>query len=243
MASEKRQWNSERFLIFQNVILQRVRTVKRSRDIRQRLTRRMDAWELGKFRMLVEDTIRVKEAALSFKQGTTSAEQRAKIFNSKMLQGDICGAVRYLTERDQGGILFPNETDEKSGDTVLETLKSKHPDATIPAASTLHPYSEVPDFNDIDVTEDVVESVARRLRGCAGPSGTDSLSLQHWLLRYGESSRQLRVAVADFVDWLANETPPVGGIPGDHGLPSLWTRQVSGSQASRSRRNLAKIVC
>jgi hypothetical protein len=204
----KRQWNAERFLIFQNVILQRERTVKRSRDIRQRLSRRMDAWELGKFQMLVEDTIRTKEASLSFKQGFSTPEQRAKIYNSKMLRGDIRGAVRYLTERDQGGILFPDNTDEKSGDTVLETLQSKHPDATIPEASSLQTYPSLPDFNDIDVTEDVVESVARRLRGCAGPSGTDSLSLQQWLLRFGETSRQLRIAVADFVDWLANEFPP-----------------------------------
>jgi hypothetical protein len=53
----KRQWNSEKFLIFQNVILQQTRNVKRARDIRQRISQRMDAWELGKFRMLVEDTI------------------------------------------------------------------------------------------------------------------------------------------------------------------------------------------
>jgi hypothetical protein len=116
-----------------------------------------------------------------------------------MLRGDIRGAVRYLTERDQGGILFPQDTDKKSGDTVLETLKSKHPDATTPEASTLNPYSNVPDFNDINVTEDEVESVTH----C-----TDSISLQHWLLWYGKSSRQLCIVVADFVDWLSNNFPP-----------------------------------
>ena len=159
-----RKWNSEKFLAFQNVILQRVRTVKRARDIRQRLTRRMDAWEQGKFQMLVEDTVREKEAALSFKRNHTTTEQSAKIYNAKMLRGDLRGAVRYLTERDQGGILFPQDTDEKTGDSVLETLKSKHPDAKTPKASDLQPYPNVPNFNDIDVTEDVVESVARRLR-------------------------------------------------------------------------------
>jgi hypothetical protein len=134
--------------------------------------------------MLVEDTIRVKEAVLSFKQGTTTPDQRAKVYNSKILRGDIRGAVIYLTERDQGpgGIFFPQDTDEKSDDSVLETLELKHPVATTPDVSTLHPYAELPDFNDINVTKDVVELVTRRLRGCAGPSGTDSISLQHWLL-------------------------------------------------------------
>jgi hypothetical protein len=128
---------------------------------------------------------------------------------------------------------------------VLETLKSKHPDVTSPEVSTLHPYSEIPNFNDINVTEDVVESVACRLRGYTGPSSTDSsvetlklkypdvmtpeastlhpysevpnfndsnvtedvvecgtysISLQYWLLQYGKSSCQLHVMVADFID-------------------------------------------
>jgi hypothetical protein len=81
-----------------------------------------------------------------------------------------------------GGILFPQDnTDATSGATVLKNLKSKHPDVMTPETSTLHPYSEVPDFNHIDVTEDivesedVVESVAYHLCGCTGPSGTDSI--------------------------------------------------------------------
>jgi hypothetical protein len=91
---------------------------------------------------------------------------------------------------------------------VLDTLQSKHPDATIPEASSLQSYPTLPDFNDIDVTEGVVEPVARRLRGCAGPSGTNLLSLQQWLLRFEETSCQLWLAVADFVDWLSNGFPP-----------------------------------
>jgi hypothetical protein len=111
-----------------------------------------------------------------------------------MLQGDFHGAVRYPTERDQGGVFFLNDTDEKSNNAVLETLSSKHhPDVKTPEASTLHPYSEVPDFNDINVTEDMVELVARCLY--AGPSGTHSILLQHWLLRNGESSHQLCIVV------------------------------------------------
>jgi hypothetical protein len=60
----------------------------------------MDAWEQGKFQMHVEDTLQEKEVALSLKEGNTTPDQRAKIFNLKMLRGDIRGAVRYLTEQD-----------------------------------------------------------------------------------------------------------------------------------------------
>jgi hypothetical protein len=74
---------------------------------------------------------------------------------------------------------------------VLETLQSKHPDVMIPEDSSLQPYPSLPDFNDINVTEDVVKLVASCSSGCAGPSGTGSLLLQHWLLRFEEISRQL----------------------------------------------------
>ena len=39
-----RQWNSERFVVFQTVTLQRARHVTTSRDIRRRIERRLDAW-------------------------------------------------------------------------------------------------------------------------------------------------------------------------------------------------------
>ena len=57
--------------------------------------------------MLIKDTEREKEVALSYKQSNMTPDQRAKIFNSNMLTGDLCGTVRYLTEQDQRGILFP----------------------------------------------------------------------------------------------------------------------------------------
>ena len=50
--------------------------------------------------------------------------------------------------------------------------------------------------------------VARYLSGDARLVGTDSISLQHWLLSFGESSVEIHQIVAEFVEWLANEHPP-----------------------------------
>ena len=36
----------------------------------------------------------------------------------------------------------------------------------------------------------------------------DSVSLQHWLLRFGSASADLRLIVGDFVEWLGNGRPP-----------------------------------
>ena len=50
--------------------------------------------------------------------------------------------------------------------------------------------------------------MAGRLSGGAGPGGTDSVSLQHWLLRFGATSRELRLIVAEFGEWICNGQPP-----------------------------------
>jgi hypothetical protein len=57
MASiQKHGTNLEKFLVFQIVILQCTREVKRSKDIRQRISQRIDAWEKSKFAMLVQES-------------------------------------------------------------------------------------------------------------------------------------------------------------------------------------------
>ena len=60
----------------------------------------------------------------------------------------------------------------------------------------------------VDITDDVVSAVAERLSGEAGPGGTDSISLQHWLLRFGAASGALRLIVAETGEWLSNGRPP-----------------------------------
>ena len=137
-----------------------------------------------------------------------SDEKVAKTFESLVLKGKIRLAVRFATMRDKGGVLAPDATDEKTGLTVLEVLKGKHPEAIIPDAEVLEEYPEVPDMVPLDTTSDTVVEVAAKLSGAGGPGWVDAVWLQQWLLRFGTESHALREAVADFTRWMANETPP-----------------------------------
>ena len=56
----------------------------------------------------------------------------------------------------------------------------------------------------VDTTEATVNTVARRLLGSAGPGGVDSISIQHWLLRFGVVSLGLRQTFGDFGYWMDN---------------------------------------
>ena len=60
----------------------------------------------------------------------------------------------------------------------------------------------------VDITDNVVLAVAGRLSGGAGPGGTDLISLQNWLLRFGAAGGELRLIVAEVSKWLSNGRSP-----------------------------------
>ena len=66
----------------------------------------------------------------------------------------------------------------------------------------------MPIFVPVGITEEAVESVARKLPGRSGPGGTDSEALQGWLLKFGEDSTRPRSSVEIVFDRLANGIPP-----------------------------------
>ena len=84
---------SEEHFCLTTCILRRTTNVVSAKDIKAVLTSRMDAWEAGKYDMLVQATLRDLKARLSSKQGTTTPDDRARVFQQKVLLGDIKGAV------------------------------------------------------------------------------------------------------------------------------------------------------
>ena len=109
-----------------------------------------------------------------------------------------CDVIGNL-DRDEKGNVIPQEADadkfkdkdglptnqrgylidEKTGDTVLDVLKSKHPPARMPDEADLPEYAEIPEFIEVNVTEETVEEVANTLSGGAGPGGTDAIALKN----------------------------------------------------------------
>ena len=60
----------------------------------------------------------------------------------------------------------------------------------------------------MDTTEDLVDSVAQKVLGSAGPGGMDSEVLQGWLIKFGDHRKKQFISVKYFVYWLANQNPP-----------------------------------
>jgi hypothetical protein len=122
-----RKCNFEKVIIFTQVLLQRENNVTASRDIKKRLKLRLDSWQLGKYKMLVETTEQALKARQSKARGNTTTAQRAKTFNSKIMCGELRSALRYISDTEFGGLFYPDDVDHKTQKSVGEVLQDKHP--------------------------------------------------------------------------------------------------------------------
>jgi hypothetical protein len=208
----ERRWNSERPLVFVATVLQTTPGVRRAKDIRSRLAQRMDLWDQGHFKALVDDA----EGEVLSRQPSSRPpddEARARSFNARVLSGRLRSAVRTLTDRSGGGVRQPDDLCSKAGRPVWQVLQEKHPALRDPTSTgvadgAFEPYPDLPAPVPVCVSQDDVEAISSRLTGAAGPGGTDAVDLANWLLRFGRESEALREEMAAWTNWLANTSPP-----------------------------------
>ena len=159
--------------------------------------------------MLMEETLCTCAQYLTASYRENPEEHRAKTLHSLVLQGKLQTAVQWIMERETGDMLQPAERCTNNGERVMEVLRTKNPEACPPTAASMDSYPDRPtELIPVDIINNMVTEVAGRLSGGAGPGGTDSVSLQHWLLQFRAAIGELRLLVADFTEWLRNGRPP-----------------------------------
>ena len=186
-----RSWNSEKPLVFAHVILTKTLGIRWAREIRARITRRIDLWERGQHAVLVGDA-EVEGAAGEGRAAFSGEEEDdavAQSFHKAVLSGKLQQAVRRATEREGGGCLLPGDKCTKNGRPVADVLWEKHPDMRVPpmekpTCAAFEVYEEVPETVPLDFMEDDVTWVALKLSGAAGALGAEAMELCNWLLRF-----------------------------------------------------------
>ena len=78
-------------------------------------------------------------------------------FHSLVLRGKLQTAVRWITERETGGVLQPADWCTKTGDQVMKVLRAKHLETRTPTVASLDSYSErPPEITPVDITDNTV---------------------------------------------------------------------------------------
>ncbi|CEL98358.1 unnamed protein product [Vitrella brassicaformis CCMP3155] len=93
---------SERAGVFVRTLIQRDPDVKRKRDVKRMLWRRLEMWQKGQVEELVCEAKRLDQQ-FSTAQPQLDDASVYRIFNKLMLEGKIRAAVRFVTERGGGG--------------------------------------------------------------------------------------------------------------------------------------------
>ena len=107
-------------------------------------------------------------------------DQIARIFQRLLLQGKIREGTNFvLNSTRKGGKLEPESIDPKTGLEVKTVLEQKHPPSSEPTNIAMEKYDSLPALIDVDISEETVLNVAKRLKGSGGPGGTDYAAMQN----------------------------------------------------------------
>ena len=182
--------------------------VRKSSDIRRLVAKRMELWkseaDSEHYDALASELERCVGHQTRRSRQKMDDAHIIRVFSRLMLCGKVKDATHWITGRTASWVLEPTDIDPKSGKTVLDVLKEKHPPpGKLNPDAFLH-CDPLPPLVDIDVTAAHVEQVACHCRGVAGPSGTDAIQWHRFLLRYRIQSNRLREAVAALTCRLAN---------------------------------------
>ena len=108
--------------------------VRRARDIRAIIMRRMDLWERGPHAGLVG----YAEAEGGAREGraTSGGEEEeeavSRRYHETVLLSKLWKAVRQATGRQGGGCLLPDDKCTKTGRLVADPFQEKHPEMRVP---------------------------------------------------------------------------------------------------------------
>ncbi|KAL7530987.1 LOW QUALITY PROTEIN: hypothetical protein ACHAWF_003589 [Thalassiosira exigua] len=148
------KWNSERALVFAPCILHKIRGRRFDwKETRAIIAQRMDAWEAGKICTLVKSVESHAQGGsgwLPRRAGPDTTDEgvlnsKARRYGVLIREGQLRSAVRMVTESDNGRIYILDDLDTKTGDPVIDVLRSFK--ATVPARDQFEEYLEDEESN------------------------------------------------------------------------------------------------
>jgi hypothetical protein len=163
------------------LLLQKPHYKSKAKDHTSCLERRLQSWSEGDLNNLLLEGRTIQNRLPKPNPSKNGDTYLARTFSNLMFQGKTSAALQLLTQSGNSGVLHvddPADRSDPESQSVLDVLKSKHPQAQ-PASPDAVPFisSEAPQihpvvFDQINATS--IRSAALRTKGAAGPSGLDA---------------------------------------------------------------------
>ena len=137
-------------------------------------------------------------------------EAEGRQYNNMVLEDRISEAVNSVVDTDRGRLYQPEDDYSKTGRPVLDILREKYPEVTVPLDEHSDTYKDTGELLESMPVYCYAETVAKataKLRGAPGPSGVNGLLLKSWCLRYDTPSEKLRDELVCWMGWLSNGLP------------------------------------
>ena len=163
------------------LLLQKPHYKSKPKDHSSCLERRLQSWAEGDLNNLLLEG-RTLQSRLPKPNSSKGGDANlARTFSNLMFQGKTSAALQLLTQKGNSGVLHvddPADRSDPESQSVLDILKSKHPQAQ-PASpdAVLLNSSEAPQIHPVvfdQITASSIRSAALRTKGAAGPSGIDA---------------------------------------------------------------------
>ena len=192
-------------MVMPALLLQKPHSKSKSKEHTECLRRRMTAWKEGDIEGLLREGRAIQSLLTSEgRRMKTNDDSNLRRFSTLMLNGNVRGAIRLLSEDRSKGVLTLSEAvGEKDQRTVREVLRAKHPDAApIDPEAILPPDQEsgvTTPFHPVlfhRLTGDLMRRMALRTEGAAGPSGIDAAGWRRLCTSFQAASDMLCNAVA-----------------------------------------------
>ena len=208
-------------MIMPSLLLQKVSPKSKAKDHSEALKRRMVLWENGNLDELFFEAISIQRRLKNSKK-SSSIDAISKTFSSHMMNGRVSAAIKMLSEESDNGILQINED-------TMKMLHEKHPQAVEPEPIALLPGIVEPVHPSVfeQINGELIQKVASRTKGGAGPSGMNADDWSRILgsNKYGLASSDCREAIAlmtrkmctDMLD--TDEMPSIEAMLGCRLLP------------------------
>ena len=149
------------------LLLQKTSKKAKSKQNKETLERRLNAWKNGEILELVkEGEILQKRLQTEINSNKKTEGDIEKKFRNFMVAGNVKGAMRLVEKGSESGILPINDETKK-------LLKEKHPQAKPLFKELLVKNDEIRPFNPVifdDITPELIQRLVINTNGAAGPS-------------------------------------------------------------------------